>query len=325
MFEHLPSLRGFQPRFYHAGASRFSLAPLYDLVAAIRPRHVVILGWDGDMHFTLCQAAQECALPTVVTSVREGSDGAVEIDDEWLAGVAYGDEFHHGVSRLIDPGTQDVFAQFEDESVEILIVRDFADLDSVRAQLEVWNRKLSPAAVTVVHGLAAERAGGPQELWSALRNRHAAEFPLGAGLGITSRADNFHSPLLAEIFRDDGARETLTQIYALIAERIDAVARAENAERENRYFQLRQTWQPTLLDDRVRMQATIDHLNRHIEHITRVHEWDAGQAQHRERVLEDRLARAKPEAPRRPKTTGQKISEELARIPRNLQKLFRGP
>jgi len=38
MFEKLPSLRGFQPKFYSGGATRFHLPLLYDLVAGAKPK-----------------------------------------------------------------------------------------------------------------------------------------------------------------------------------------------------------------------------------------------------------------------------------------------
>ena len=60
MFENLPSLRGFQPKFYCGGPMRFHLPLLYDLVASEKPKLVVTLGWsDGEGFFTLCQAASE--------------------------------------------------------------------------------------------------------------------------------------------------------------------------------------------------------------------------------------------------------------------------
>src|SRR5450432_2235721 len=44
MFEKLPSLLGFQPKFYTGGPTRFHLPLLYDLMASKRPRSVVTLG-----------------------------------------------------------------------------------------------------------------------------------------------------------------------------------------------------------------------------------------------------------------------------------------
>ncbi|MDQ6809078.1 MAG: hypothetical protein M3Z64_06585, partial [Verrucomicrobiota bacterium] len=67
-----------------------------------------------------------------------------------------------------------------------------------------------------------------------------------------------------------------------------------------------------------------------------VHDWEAGQAQHRERVLEHRLAtlehesaeqlrRLQAKPPPRPKSLPEKIGREIRRIPRNLAKLLSRP
>ncbi|MDQ6809284.1 MAG: class I SAM-dependent methyltransferase, partial [Verrucomicrobiota bacterium] len=275
MFEHLPSLRGFQPQFYTGGPSRFYLPLLYDLVATCLPRRVVILGWDSDVHFTLCQVVCELGLKTDVISIRECGENHASDDEEWQAGAARSDEFYRDVSRLIDLTTDASLAEFQDESVELFVVHDFVSLESARLQFEAWKPKLSNSAIAVVHGVDADRAGGPRELWEIIRSRHAAELHLGNGVGITTGVEAPRSSLRAAIFGGDSACVGLAQLYAVVVERIDAAARAETTERENRLLRLRQIWQPTLLDDRVRMQETIDHLNRHIEHLTRVHDWEA--------------------------------------------------
>src|ERR1700674_2252683 len=60
MFEKLPSLLGFQPKFYTGGPMRFHLALLYDLVASKKPKSIVTVGFgDGQAFFTFCQATRE--------------------------------------------------------------------------------------------------------------------------------------------------------------------------------------------------------------------------------------------------------------------------
>lgn len=329
MFEHLPSLRGFQPHFYHGGPSRFYLPLLYDLVAAVRPRSTVILGWDAEVHFTLCQAVREHAIDGKVTCIRDAGDGAASDDQEWQAGIAHADEFYHSVSRLIEPA-----ADRDGDFTDLFVVHDFSALGSVRNEFAV----AKPAGVVLVYGIDVQRRKGPRELWNEIRSDPAAELRLGNGVGLTSSAPAGDVPLLKKILENDSTRAHLTELYALATERIDATARAEKTERENRLLQLRQTWQPTLLDDRLRTQETIDHLNRHIEHLARVQEWETGQAQHRERVLEHQLATLQYENAERlrqwqsdqgplgqasGKSLPQKVLREIGRIPRNLRKLVR--
>ena len=69
MIEQLPSLRGFQPKFYSRGATRFYLPLLYDLVAMAK--RVVVLGFgDGQAFFTFCQAASERNVDCQCIAVR---------------------------------------------------------------------------------------------------------------------------------------------------------------------------------------------------------------------------------------------------------------
>src|SRR5687767_13591565 len=96
MFDQLPSLRGFQPRFYAGGPMRFHLPLLYDLVASEKPKRVVTLGWsDGEGFFTFCQAASEKGVDTQCVAVRRERAGEAEEDDlAWRKGRDYGEEFY---------------------------------------------------------------------------------------------------------------------------------------------------------------------------------------------------------------------------------------
>ena len=51
-------------------------------------------------------------------------------------------------------------------------------------------------------------------------------------------------------------------------------------------LQLRQVWLPTFLDDRIQMQNTIDHLNRHIGHVERVSRSARNELHHQRGLLE---------------------------------------
>ena len=53
MFDKLPSLRGFQPKFYSGGPTRFHLPLLYDLVAEAKPKRVVAVGFGDGQAFSL--------------------------------------------------------------------------------------------------------------------------------------------------------------------------------------------------------------------------------------------------------------------------------
>ena len=78
MFEKLPSLRGFQPKFYSGGPARFHLPLLYDLVAETKPKRVIALGFgDGQAFFTFCQAASEQKIDCECIAVRRDRPGSL--------------------------------------------------------------------------------------------------------------------------------------------------------------------------------------------------------------------------------------------------------
>ena len=102
MFEKLPSLLGFQPKFYTGGPTRFHLPLLYDLVASQKPKSIVTLGFgDGQAFFTFCQAAREQNIECQCVAVRREHAGENEADDlAWLKGKDYGDEFYGDLRPL---------------------------------------------------------------------------------------------------------------------------------------------------------------------------------------------------------------------------------
>src|ERR1051325_9376078 len=96
MFEKLPSLREFQPKFYSGGPARFHLPLLYDLVAQTKPKQVVFLGFgDSDAFFTACQAALEQNVDCECSAIRRNRTGESERDDPaWREDRADGKEFY---------------------------------------------------------------------------------------------------------------------------------------------------------------------------------------------------------------------------------------
>ena len=76
MYEKLPSLLGFQPKFSADGPARFHLPLLYDLVARQKPKSIVVLGFsDGQAFFTFCQASREQERGLPMHSYSAGSSG----------------------------------------------------------------------------------------------------------------------------------------------------------------------------------------------------------------------------------------------------------
>src|SRR3979411_439889 len=108
MFEKLASLRGFQPKYYSGGATRFHLPLLYDLVAGAKPKRVGAGGFgDGPTFFTLCQAANEQGVDCQCIAVRRDRPGESEGDDAaWREAREDGEEFYGEQARFFaSPGS----------------------------------------------------------------------------------------------------------------------------------------------------------------------------------------------------------------------------
>lgn len=260
MFEKLPSLRGFQPKFYSGGATRFHLPLLYDLVAQTKPKRVVVLGFgDGQAFFTFCQAASEQEIDCRCVAVRREREGESEADDvALLEGQAYGEEFYGERARFFSTGAAGL-AETSDGSVDILWLDDSDSRKEIQNDLSAWQSKLATDAVVLLHGVALERPESPKAAWEQwIDKRSAAVFPGGLGLGMAfvrgSERDTFFARQASE----------LTEIYFLAAARIDAEARAEKAENERAAFETRQVWLDSLLTDRRKVQEIMDHQARAI-------------------------------------------------------------
>ena len=230
MFEKLPSLRGFQPKFYPGSATRFHLPLLYDLVAGTKPRQVVALGFgDGQAFFTLCQAASEQEVECNCIAVRRERAGEAEQDDAaWREGKDYGEEFYGGRARFF-PSAASVLAELADGSVDLLLLDDCDSGIEIRADLSAWESKLNADGIVLLHGIGLERRDSPKAIWDEwVAGRSGALFPDGLGLAVVqwSATAAESSFLLKQLFGRSKNVSELREIYAFAAARIDAFARA---------------------------------------------------------------------------------------------------
>jgi GT2 family glycosyltransferase/glycosyltransferase involved in cell wall biosynthesis len=268
MFEKLPSLLGFQPKFYTGGPTRFHLPLLYDLVASKRPKSIVTLGFgDGQAFFTLCQAAREQNIECQCVAVRREHAGEIETADlAWLKGRDYGEEFYGDFTRF--HSGSDAVKEFADHSVDLLLLDDCDSGTQIRADLSIWESKLAPNGLVLFHGIALERVDDPKAAWLEwAASRPTAEFPDGIGLGITlqSEARRSRELLLKQLFAGDKGLAELVELYRLAAARIGAQARADDAVRAQTALEARQIWIDSLLADRWKVQEIMDHQLRTID------------------------------------------------------------
>ena len=268
MFEKLPSLRGFQPRFYSGGPVRFHLPLLYDLVASERPKLVVTLGWnDGQAFFTFCQAASEQGVDSQCVAVRcERASESEEDDVAWRKGRDYGEEFYGERTRFFASSAA-AQAEVADGSVDLLLLDDCDSGTEIRRDLSAWESKLAPAGIVILHGVALEREDGPKAGWDEwLAGRSSAVFPEGLGLAIArqSGAKSSSSFLLKQLFGRADKLQELVDVYSLAVSRIDALGRVAEAEQARAMLEIRQVWLDSLLADRSKVQQIMDHQGREL-------------------------------------------------------------
>jgi GT2 family glycosyltransferase/glycosyltransferase involved in cell wall biosynthesis len=267
MFDKLPSLRGFQPKFYSGGPARFHLPLFYDLVADAKPKRVVAVGFvDGQAFFTFCQAANEEKVDCECVAVRRDRPGESEEDDvAWREGRDYGEEFYGERARFFSNPSA-ALAEVADNSVDVLLLDDSDSGKAIQEDFSAWQSKLTSEAAVLVHGLGLEREDSPRVAWDEwVADRPHAIFSDGLGLGIALQSKTAPgSFLLKQLFGQKPKASELAEGYALAAARIDAFARAADAEKRVAAFETRQVWLDSLLTDRRKVQGIMDHQARAI-------------------------------------------------------------
>jgi GT2 family glycosyltransferase len=270
MFEKLPSLLGFQPKFSTGGLARFHLPLLYDLVARKTPKSIVVLGFgDGQAYFTFCQASREQNVGSQCTVIRRDHPGENAADDlAWRNARHYGQEFYGPLTHFVEGSAAEALRDCADSSVDLLLLDDCDSASEIRADLASWEAKLSPDALVLLHGLDLERADSLRDAWKEwVGGRPSAEIPDGIGLGIASRSRTVNSQefLLKALFGGDETLAELVEIYRIAAARINAQAQADAAVREQAALEARQVWLDSLLADRWKVQEIMDHQARELE------------------------------------------------------------
>jgi len=268
MFEKLPSLLGFQPKFYTGGPLRSHLPLLYDLVAIRKPKSIVTVGLgDGEGFFTFCQASREQNVEANCTLVRRERANENAADDlAWQKAKDYGQEFYGGRARFVEGSATGTLKDCADNSVDLLLLDDCDSASELRADLANWEAKLSQDALVLLHGLDLKRADTPKDAWKEwVIGRPSAEIP--SGLGVASRSHTADSGefLSQALFGREEIFSELVGIYRIAAARINAQAIADEAVREQAALTTRQVWLDSLLADRWKVQEIMDHQARAID------------------------------------------------------------
>jgi GT2 family glycosyltransferase len=258
MFEKLPSLHGFQPKFYSGGATRFHLALLYDLVAETKPKRAVVAGFgDGQAFFALCQAASELKIDCECVAVRRDREEETG-DTNWGEGRGAAEEFYGERARFFS-GPAEALAAIVDGTVDLLWLDDSDSGAEIQSDLSAWQAKLSGDAAVLVHGLRLERTDSVGAAWNDWVGQRPQK-TFAAGLGVALALVRENAPGSFFIKNSDD----LAILYGLAAARIDAGARAAVAENAAAAFEIRQVWLDSLLTDRRKVQEIMDHQARAI-------------------------------------------------------------
>jgi GT2 family glycosyltransferase/glycosyltransferase involved in cell wall biosynthesis len=258
MFEKFPSLLGFQPKFYLGGPGAVHLPLLYDLVANTKPRLVVALGFgDGQGFFALCQAMQELELEERCLAVRR-DDGDESDDARWLAAKALANESYRDLAELRSGSVANVLSSLGDTSINLLLVDDCDSGTELQHDLALAEPKLAPDALILFHGSQLERNDSPREAWAEwTRGRAVAEFDAGIGLGLARSGER--TALLPELFGEAGANGMLPQLYELAREKIEAVSRVSQADRDRDILQIQKAALSSSVATAAEAQRIMDH------------------------------------------------------------------
>ncbi|MFC0266582.1 hypothetical protein [Kushneria aurantia] len=187
-----------QPAHAQPGEWLAHLPFLFWLVEAHSPRRVVSLGVvDGTPHFALCQAISRLRLDTLAFAVP----GRQPHSERAYEALSSGNAQHYGAfSQLVDSEPVRAAEQFDNDSVDLLLLELTADREDLPYLLERWLPRLSSRAVVLVPQIGRH---DPQcrlfRDFNALAGRFRAfQFPHGSGLGVLSVGDN-PTPLLESL------------------------------------------------------------------------------------------------------------------------------
>lgn len=145
-----------QPDFRRASPWLEHTPFLFWLVEALQPRQCVGLGREAVAHLALCQAVSRLRLGTHCYLVAEGAatDGGQEEQAEALAA-----EHYPSISHWMNTSPTRAIQQFDEGSIDLLLLNVSADDDSVDYLLDRWLSRLSENGVVVVPGIARREPG----------------------------------------------------------------------------------------------------------------------------------------------------------------------
>ncbi|MEL7615005.1 hypothetical protein AAGW18_21105 [Vreelandella titanicae] len=188
-----------QPDYREASPWLEHLPFLFWLVEALRPQQAVGLGVESVAHFAVCQAASRLRLGTRCFMVGVHEEDA-ECKQNAEAIRAYAADHFSTISQWLEATPIRVIDQFDEGSVDLLLLHVEADDNSVDYLLDRWLSKLSTQGVVVVPGVARREPGCLVfRAFETLKARYPHfVFHHAGGLGIIAVGNNL-PPLLKNL------------------------------------------------------------------------------------------------------------------------------
>lgn len=140
-----------RPRYLENSDALNAVPLLFWLMDVLRPKCTVELGVsDGVSYFATCQAIDKLDLDARAYGFGAWDDG---IAPDRLA--AYNAENFDGIATLAGQDLQTAIARFPAASVDLLQVNAATGISDPMALLQIWQDRLSPRGVVLVHGANA--------------------------------------------------------------------------------------------------------------------------------------------------------------------------
>jgi len=188
-----------QPDYREASPWLEHLPFLFWLVEALRPQQAVGLGVESVAHFAVCQSASRLRLGTrcFMVGVHE-EDAASKQNAEAIR--AYAADHFSTISQWLEATPTRAIDQFDEGSIDLLLLHVEADDNSVDYLLDRWLSKLSTQGVVVVPGVARREPGCLVfRAFETLKARYPHfVFHHAGGLGIIAVGNNL-PPLLKNL------------------------------------------------------------------------------------------------------------------------------
>ena len=225
----------------------------YDLVRNVRPKSIAVLGVSKGLFLeTLCKATEDAFYDAKLFAINpwreEESAGCRDdfVGEAEKIKAKYDDRLK--IKLLRNEGDQ-VACEFENGSIDLLLIGGLHGYETVKHAFEVWFPKVSPGGIILLPDIFVHRDPfGAYQFWEELRNqRKTIEFPQSRGLGVVfkdgdgcqafldqERKWRIHYSSVAKERKDEEIEKSLDHCHELMADCDERIAQFNHALTECR-------------------------------------------------------------------------------------------